>query len=109
MRQPKTAQSKRTKLPREFVGTKAFYKDWAKLSASGRYDMRLLKQAVVLLIANDEPLGAEWTDHALQGEWMDHRECHVGGDFLLIYQILQVGPIEKLNCVRAGTHSDLFR
>ena len=35
-----------------------------------------LKEAMILLIANDVPLGAEWLDHALKGEWADHRECH---------------------------------
>ena len=45
-----------------------------------------LKEAMLLLIANDVPLGPEWLDHALKGEWADHRKCHIGGDFLLIYQ-----------------------
>jgi mRNA interferase YafQ len=26
-------------------------------------------------------------DHVLTGDWSSHRECHVGGDFLLIYQL----------------------
>ena len=26
-------------------------------------------------------------DHALKGAWANHRECHVGGDFLLINQV----------------------
>jgi len=63
-----------------------------------------LKEAMILLIANDAPLGAEWKDHALKGEWADHRECHIGGDFLLIYQ----SENNTLNFVRAGTHSELF-
>ena len=44
------------------------------------------KEAMLLLIANDVSLGPEWLDHALKGEWADHRKCHIGGDFLLIYQ-----------------------
>ena len=63
-----------------------------------------LKSVMMLLIANDEPLGAEWLDHALKGDWSDHRECHIGGDFLLIYQVAG----NAVNFVRAGTHSDLF-
>ena len=63
-----------------------------------------LKEAMLLLIANDAPLGPEWLDHALKGEWVDHRECHIGGDFLLIYQLEGY----QLNFVRTGTHSDLF-
>ncbi len=59
---------------------------------------------MLLLIANDGPLGAEWLDHALKGEWADHRECHVGGDFLPIYRLDQTALI----FVRAGTHGELF-
>ena len=38
-----------------------------------------LKEAMMLLIANDAPLGLEWLDHALQGDWADHRKCRQGG------------------------------
>ena len=100
----KTAASKRASLPRAADYTKAFLKDWLRLSHSGRYDMVRLKEAMILLIANDAPLCAEWLDHALKGEWADHRECHIGGDFLLIYQLEN----NAINFVRAGTHSELF-
>lgn len=100
----KTAASKRAALPRAADYSRAFLKDWQRLSASGRYDMTRLKQAMLLLIANDAPLGPEWLDHALKGAWADHRECHIGGDFLLIYQV----EANAINFVRAGTHSELF-
>jgi mRNA interferase YafQ len=60
---------------------------------------------MLLLIANNGPLGPEWQDHPLRGEWSDHRECHVGGDFLLIYRDDGIG----VEFVRLGTHSELFR
>ena len=66
--------------------------------------MTRLKEAMLLLIANDAPLGAEWLDHPLKGDWADHRECHIGGDFLLIYQT----EANSINFVRCGTHSELF-
>ena len=100
----RTAASKRVSLPRAADYTKNFLKDWQRLSHSGRYDMARLKEAMILLIANDAPLGAEWLDHALKGQWADHRECHIGGDFLLIYQV--EGNV--INFVRSGTHSELF-
>ncbi len=100
----KTAASKRASLPRAADFTKSFLKDWQRLTHSGRYDMVRLKEAMVLLIANDAPLGPEWLDHALKGDWADHRECHIGGDFLLIYQV----DNNAINFVRAGTHSELF-
>lgn len=104
MRSKKTASSKRAALPRASDYTKAFQKDWERLSRSGRYDMRHLKEVMLLLIANDTPLGAEWLDHPLKGDWADFRECHVGGDFLLIYQLKG----NAINFVRTGTHAELF-
>jgi mRNA interferase YafQ len=100
----KSAERKRAVPPRAADYTKAFLKDWLRLSHSGRYDMARLKTAMLLLIANDAPLGAEWLDHALKGNWADHRECHIGGDFLLIYQV----ESNWINFVRCGTHSELF-
>jgi mRNA interferase YafQ len=106
----KTGTSKRAPFPREADFPKAFLKDWDRLSRSGRYDMNRLKEAMILLIAKDGPLGPEWRDHPLKGEWLGHRECHVGGDFLLIYRIDEnVGTAGGIAFVRAGTHSDLFR
>lgn len=104
------AASKRAPPPRVADYTKAFAKDWERLSRSGRYDMVSLKKAMLLLIANDAPLGPEWLDHPLKGEWAGNRECHIGGDFLLIYQVDDTaGKSGTIIYVRAGTHADLFR
>ena len=100
----KPASGKRTSFPRSADYAKSFVKDWQRLSDSGSYDMVRLKQVMLLLIANDEPLPAEWLDHALKGEWADHRECHIGGDFLLIYRLEK----DAIVFVRAGTHASLF-
>lgn len=65
---------------------------------------------MLLLIANDAPLAPEWKDHPLKGDWDSYRECHVGGDFLLIYKVDdKAGKGGIVVFVRAGTHSDLFR
>jgi mRNA interferase YafQ len=101
------ARSKRAALPRVSDHTKTFVQDWERLSRSGRYNMKQLKEAMLLLIANDEPLGPEWLDHPLKGNWSNHRECHIGGDFLLIYR-LEGKPREMVVFVRAGTHAELF-
>lgn len=100
----KAASSKRAQLPRKSDHAKQFAKDWEKLSHSGKQDMTRLKEVMVLLIANNGPLAAEWEDHELTGTWSDHRECHAKGDLLLIYKLVAGAVI----FVRAGTHSDLF-
>jgi len=65
-----------------------------------------LKAAMALLIANDAPLPPEYKDHELAGEWADHRECHIGGDFLLVYTIDQQKNLVVF--VASGTHAELF-
>ncbi len=104
----KPARAKRAAPPRRVDYTKAFLKDWERLSRSGRYDLGRLKEAMLLLVANDAPLGPEWLDHPLRGEWQGCRECHVGGDFLLIYRLDDAPASDLIVFVRAGTHADLF-
>jgi len=70
--------------------------------------MNRLKEVMLLLIANDAPLGPEWLDHPLGGDWLGHRECHVGGDFLLAYKLDDRGKHGLVIFVRAGTHAELF-
>ncbi|MBK7509784.1 MAG: type II toxin-antitoxin system YafQ family toxin [Comamonadaceae bacterium] len=108
MTSKRTAASKRSALPRAADYAKSFLKDWERLSRSGRYDMNRLKEAMLLLIANDAPLGPEWLDHPLGGDWEGHRECHIGGDFLLAYKLDDDGKHGLIVFVRAGTHADLF-
>jgi mRNA interferase YafQ len=102
--------AKRARFPREVDYAKSFLKDWERLSRSGRYDMHRLKEVMMLLVANDAPLGAEWKDHPLKGQSASYRECHVGGDFLLIYRVDDaVGRNGGIVFVRTGTHSELFQ
>jgi mRNA interferase YafQ len=101
---------KRAQTPRACDYTKQFHKDWKRLDRTGRFDMGCLKQVLLLLIANDAPLGPEWKDHALTGNWSNHRDCHVGGDFLLIYQSDDTARKSgTIIFIRAGTHSELFQ
>ncbi|MDQ1833928.1 type II toxin-antitoxin system YafQ family toxin [Massilia scottii] len=101
MTSKKPAASKRTTLPRQSSYTKRFLQDWSALSHPGRYDM-------TLLIANDGPLPAQWRDHQLSGKWERHRECHLGGDFLLVYLLDDSGKCPSLVISSCGTHADIF-
>ena len=67
--------------------------------------MNRLKLAMTLLVANDAPLPPEYLDHELRGQWEGFRECHVGGDFLLVYELR---ADQSIVFARAGTHSELF-
>ena len=47
----------------------------------------------------------EYLPHPLSGNWANHMECHIKGDFLLIWYDKEVGIIKL---VRLGSHSELF-
>ena len=63
---------------------------------------------VVKLLVEEKPLPPKYKDHALKGDYIGYRECHVGGsgDWLLIYQKYKDKLILLLT--ETGTHSDLF-
>lgn len=108
MTSKKTSTSKRASLPRRSDYAKSFLKDWERLTRSGRYDMNRLKEAIILLIANESPLAPEWRDHSLVGDWEGYRECHIGGDFLLVYKLDDSTKPGLVVFVRTGTHAELF-
>jgi len=68
MTSKKTAASKRASLPRAADYARDFLRDWERLERSGRFDMKRLKEAMILLIANEGPLGPEWLAHPLNLE-----------------------------------------
>ena len=93
-------------LPVVVYYARSFLKDWERLSRSGRYDMNRLKAVMLVLIANEAQLER---DHRLRGSWARYRECHVGGDFLLIYRLDDAdGPSGSIYFARVGTHAELF-
>lgn len=85
--------------------TGAFKRDY-KREKKGQHrhtiDQDLLE--VVTLLAADQPLADRHHDHALVGEWKDHRDCHIKPDLILIYRLPDG---ENLELVRLGSHSEL--
>ena len=65
-----------------------------------------LLETVIATLALGEPLPDKNKDHALTGNWIGHRECHILPDWLLIYRIEE--EVLILTLARSGTHSDLF-
>jgi len=70
--------------------------------------MQELKDVMQFLIENLGPLPPEFFDHPLKGEWIDHRDCHIRGDWVLIYRISATPQGEEIVFVRTGTHAELF-
>ena len=65
--------------------TTAFKKDYKQAMKRG-LKVELLDNIIVML-ANGETLPEKNRDHALTGNWVGFRECHIQPDWLLIYRI----------------------
>ena len=68
-------------------------------------DIALLDD-IIRILSRGEPLPEKKRDHALTGDWVGHRECHILPDWLLVYRI--ENDVLVLTLARTGTHSDLF-
>ena len=84
--------------------TKTFRKDTERSRKRG-YDMELLKQAIRLLEA-DGKLPSSYRPHKLSGNYEGCWECHIKGDWLLIWE--QDDTAFTLLFTGTGTHADLF-
>ena len=84
--------------------TTQFKKDF-KLAMKRGLKIELLED-VIAALAMGETLPEKHKDHALTGNRVGHRECHVLPDWLLIYRIED--EVLVLTLARTGTHSDLF-
>jgi mRNA interferase YafQ len=85
--------------------TGQFKRDY-KRESKGRYRMSLDADLIAVIgqLAEDRPLETRLRDHALSGDWADHRDCHIRPDLVLIYQ---KPDDETLRLVRLGSHAEL--
>ncbi len=90
---------------RRIERTGQFKRDF-KRQAKGQHraELNTLLVPILAAIAHDEVLEPRLRDHALSGDWRDHRDCHIRRDLVLIYR----KPNEAvLQLVRLGSHSEL--
>ena len=91
-------------MSRQVVATNQFRKDYKQAIKRGlKID---LLDDIIRKLARGEELPEKNHDHALTGNWIGHRECHVQPDWLLVYRIED--DILVLTLSRTGTHADLF-
>ena len=78
------------------------YKKDLKRYAKQRKKLEALLE-ILRCLANEKPIPANCRPHMLAGQYKGCMECHIGGDFLLIW-------IDKdaISLVRLGSHSELF-
>ena len=67
--------------------------------------MSLFKEVVDMLL-DGETLPAKYRDHPLQGDKRGYRDCHIKGDWVLIYKINK--NVLTLILSETGTHSDIL-
>jgi mRNA interferase YafQ len=70
-----------------------------------RFNIQLLKN-VVDLLKDGTSLPVKNRDHALEGDYIGFRECHITPDWMLIYKIK--ADVLVLVLQRTGSHSDLY-
>ena len=76
-----------------------------KREAKGPHRNVLQEDFVVIveMLACDKALDPKYCDHSLSGDWIDHRDCHIKPDLVLIYR----KPDDVvLQLVRIGSHSE---
>ena len=88
----------------KIVYTNRMKKD-AKLMQKRGKDMNKLIE-VLALLAEGNPLPAQYKDHQLSGNLSDFRECHIEPDWLLMYQIYD--DILIISATATGSHTDLL-
>lgn len=77
-----------------------FKKDVKRLQKRGK-NIEKLKIVIENLLKNQE-LDSKYKDHALTGNWKNHRDCHIEPDWVLIYKISD----NHLFLVRSSTQTD---
>ena len=88
----------------EVVLSNRFRKD---LKLAAKRGLRLDElNAIVNQLAAGQTLPERNRDHALTGDYIDFRECHIRPDWLLVYRV--DGDALELFLFRTGTHTDLF-
>ncbi len=90
---------------RRIEPTGQFRRDY-KRETKGQHRVTLNDDLTPVLqaLAGDQPLEPRYRDHPLTGDWIDHRDCHIKPDLVLIYR---KPDDEVLQLVRLGSHSEL--
>ena len=90
---------------RKIERTGQFKRDY-KREMKGQHRTTLTADLTAVLdaLGTDRPLAPRHHDHALTGNWRDHRDCHVRPDLVLIYRL---PDDQTLQLVRLGSHAEL--
>ena len=82
--------------------SKKFKQSYKKINRNDK----ALVDAVSRKLANDEILEPKYRDHALKGNYISFRECHIKPDLLLIYRKNE--DILELYLANLANHNNAF-
>jgi mRNA interferase YafQ len=88
----------------EPIYPKTFRKQYKLMEKRGMAVDKLLK--FMKMIINEQPLPPERHNHPLHGDYEGMLECHIQGDWVLVYEIDPAA--HTVTFYRTGSHSDLF-
>ena len=86
----------------DIIQTTQFKRDYKRLVKQGK-DMDLLKP-IITTLQEQKPLDKKYRDHPLHSNWAGFRECHIEGDWILIYKTNESALTLILS--RTGSHRD---
>ena len=89
----------------KLITTTQFRKDLKRIKKRGLNLQKL--QEVLTQLINNQSLDPKHRDHALTGNYIGFRECHIQPDWLLVWE--QNDKEFILYFLSTGTHSDLFK
>ena len=91
----------------DIVHSKKFTKSLKRLIKGGlKKSTQKSIQLAIDKIAAGERLEPSYKDYQLHGEFAAYRECHIQGDLLLMYKIINQELV--LILIDVGSHNDLF-
>lgn len=83
--------------------TTKYKKDYKRFRNNPKKVEKLFE--ILKMLENEIPIPSEYDPHMLTGNYAGHMECHIEGDFLLIW----FDPdTDQIDLVRLGSHSELF-
>lgn len=84
--------------------TAQFKKDYKRFRNNPKKLEKLM--GILKLLQSEIPIPAENYPHMLTGNYAGFMECHIEGDFLLIWFDPET---DEIDLVRLGSHSELFK
>ena len=90
----------------ELVRSRRFKKSYKRVSKQIGFK-RDVFLSVLKSLTDSVMLDQKYRDHALSGDMLGYRECHLAPDTLLIYEIDD--GVLTLTLINIGSHSQLFK